>query len=180
MERATGDETVQMKVIPQGLVPGVKDSQETDLSVQMGSPEVGQRFRDRFKEDVEQDFLVGENERIQFVRERENEVKVTRGQKFGFLALQPLFGGVRSTLGAMAVTARVVAGPLKAAAVTTLQMSAESFSSANFNGVNNLKMSSRQLVTLAIGFAMETENIGEFPLRPELGCPVRYGRHRQR
>jgi hypothetical protein len=76
-QSATGNETVQMKVIPEGLVPGVKDRQETDLSMQMGPPEIGQRFGNRFEEDVEQDFLIGENQRIQFVRKRENEVEVT-------------------------------------------------------------------------------------------------------
>ena len=43
----------------------------------MGPPEVGQRFGNRFEEDIEQDFLVGENQRIQFARERENEVEIT-------------------------------------------------------------------------------------------------------
>ncbi len=113
------------------------------------------------------------------MRNREDEVEITNGQKFALLALKPLLSGMRSTLGAMAVTTGVVRRPLKTAAVTPLQMSAESFGSANLNGVNNLKMSSRQLVTLAIGFAMETENIGEFPWRPEFGCPVECGRHRQ-
>ena len=44
-DRATRNETVQMEVISQSLVPSMKDSQETDPSVQMGPPEVGQRFR---------------------------------------------------------------------------------------------------------------------------------------
>jgi hypothetical protein len=166
---------VQVKVIAQGLIPGVKDSQKADLAVQMGPSEVGQCFGNGFEEDGEQDFLVGENQRIQFVGECENKVEVPGRQKVGLLALEPLFSGVRSTLGAMPVTARVVGGTLKATAVTPLQMSAESFSAANLNGVNNLKMSSRQLVTLAIGFTIETENIGEFPSRPEFSCPVQCG-----
>ena len=39
-----------------------------------------QSVRDRFEQDVADDFLVGECERIQFVREGEDEMEVTEGR----------------------------------------------------------------------------------------------------
>ena len=52
-------------------------------------------------------------------------MEIASAQKVGLLTLEPFFGGHRPTLGAMTVTARVVARALKAAMITPLQMTAK-------------------------------------------------------
>jgi hypothetical protein len=111
------------------------------------------------------------------MRNREDQMEITDGKKLSLLALKPLFGGVRSALGAVPVAARIVARTLVTTVVTPLQMSAESVGAANFNIVHHLQMSQWQLMILAIGFSKESKHIGKFPSRPECHCPIEYGRH---
>jgi len=114
-----------VRVLAQSLVPGVKDGQEADRAVKMSPSEIGQGLRDRLEEDVEEDLLVDQDKGIQFVRKSENQMEIRAGYQVGHLPLEPIVGGARSALGAVAVAARVVGGPLEAAMITPLQMTAE-------------------------------------------------------
>jgi len=78
-ERAAGDQTMEMEVIAQSLVPGVKDGQEADRAVKMSPSEIGQGLRDRLEEDVEEDLLVDQDKGIQFVGNREHQMEMTGG-----------------------------------------------------------------------------------------------------
>lgn len=71
-QRAAGDQTMEMEVIAQSLVPSVKDCKETDLAVQVSPAEIGQRLRDRFEEYVEENLLVDQNKGIQFMGKSEH------------------------------------------------------------------------------------------------------------
>ena len=55
---AARDQTVQMEVIPQGLIPGMKNGQESNSAVQVSAAEIRERFGNRFKEDGDQDLWV--------------------------------------------------------------------------------------------------------------------------
>jgi hypothetical protein len=124
-ECATGDQTMEMEVVAQSLVPGVKDGEETDLAVQVSPAEIGQGLRNGLEEDVEEDLLVDEHKGIELVRKGENQMEIRGGYKVGLLSIEPIVGGACAALGAVAVAAGVVARALEAAMITPLQMTAE-------------------------------------------------------
>jgi len=76
-QRPRWNQAVEMEVIAQRLVPGVKHTDETEQTAEVSTSKLEQGLRDRFEQDVADDFLVGEGERIQFVREGEDEMEVT-------------------------------------------------------------------------------------------------------
>ena len=53
-ECAARDQTVQVKVIQQGLIPSVENGEETDRGFLMGSSKIDKSFRHRLEEDVEE------------------------------------------------------------------------------------------------------------------------------
>lgn len=123
-ERSTRDQTVQVKMIQQSLIPGVEHGEESDFAFQMGSGEIGKSCGNGLEEDVEQNLLVDEHERIQFMGNRKDQMEVANRKKFGLLCLKPLFSSGRPTLGTMPVATRVETGPFKAAGIASLQMTA--------------------------------------------------------
>src|SRR5882724_2076347 len=49
-QSSSGDQTMEMKMIQQGLVPGVQHCDQTDLSAQRSAAKINERFTDSFKE----------------------------------------------------------------------------------------------------------------------------------
>lgn len=60
-ERACGHQTVQMKMILKGLVPGVQHSNDTDGSLKTCLAKLQQGFTDSFKQKTQYDLLVGKD-----------------------------------------------------------------------------------------------------------------------
>ncbi len=69
------------------------------------------------------------------------------------------------TLGAVAVTARVIGGVLKATEVTLLEVATEKRSSTVLNGAHDPEVRKGQRKVVAITLAIFTENVGQFELR---------------
>ena len=63
-----------MKMIQQGLIPGVEHGEESDFAFQVGSSEIGKSLGNGFEEDVEQNFLIDEYQRVQFVGQGEDQM----------------------------------------------------------------------------------------------------------
>jgi len=160
---AAGDQTMQVKVIQQSLIPGMENGEETDLAFQMSSSEISKGFRHRLEEDVEENLLVGEDQRIQFVRNSKDQMEVADRKKVRLLGLDPFMSGRRTTLGTMPVPARVEKGAFKATGIATLQMTTQSFSPAHFNRMHDFTVSSRQRMTVAVVVSVEVEHIGDLP-----------------
>jgi hypothetical protein len=93
-----------------------------------------QRFTDRFEQKSQDNFLVGENQPIQFMRQGKNQMKVSHRQKLGSLFFQP--PGFSHTLAfrAVAVTAGIVSWTLKAARIAAIQMPAQFLGPADRDG----------------------------------------------
>jgi hypothetical protein len=75
---ATGNDAVQVDVVAQLLIPCVEDREEAQLAAQMMArigPKREERVGDRLEEDLIQDGLVGEDERVEIVGHGENGVK---------------------------------------------------------------------------------------------------------
>ena len=49
-QSSSGDQTMEMKMIQQGLVPGVQHRDETDLSAKASVAKLNERFANGFKE----------------------------------------------------------------------------------------------------------------------------------
>ena len=168
-KRAARDQTVQMKMIQQDLIPGVEHGKEPDSAFQVGSSEIGKSLRHGFEEDVQQNLLVGQDQRIQFMGNRKDQMEVADRKKFGRLCLQPLFSSGGTTLGTMPVPARMETGTLKAAGIASLEMTTQSFGSAHFDRMHDLAVSGRQRITVPVVVAVKAEHIGHFPSGPA-GC----------
>ena len=75
-ESATWDQTVQVNMIQQSLIPGMEHGQKPDLAFQMGSAEVRQSLGNGLEEDSEQDLLIDEDQRVQFMRKGKDQMEV--------------------------------------------------------------------------------------------------------
>src|SRR5437764_1450894 len=67
-QSAGGDKTVNVKMVFEGLVPGVQHSDDSHRSFKTSTAKLKQRFTDGFKEKTEQNLFVGQDQAIQFVR----------------------------------------------------------------------------------------------------------------
>ncbi len=109
---------VDVRMMLKLLVPGVKDAEETDLSAEM--PGIFSDFQKRLGTAPEQqavdDLFVLQGQWRQFVRERENDVGIARGQQFGAARVKPAVACVTLTSRAMPVPARIIRDGLMAAA----------------------------------------------------------------
>ena len=162
-ERAAGNQTVKMIVTAESLIPGVKDGEKSDLAMQVRAAEIGQGFRDGLEEDGNHDLWVHQENRIQFVRDREDHVEVTRWKKFLFVPLKPAVRCGGAALGTGSVPAGVEAGMLGAAGVTPLHVPAQHFGAAGLDGAHYFQVGSGQFAGLPVVFSMKTEHAGEFP-----------------
>ena len=72
--------------------------------------------------------------------EGEDEMKGTGGQELGLLFFEPAGFGERLALGAVAVTARVVGGVLKAARIALVYVAAELRGATAFDGAHDLEV----------------------------------------
>jgi len=78
VEGATGDDAVQVDVEAELLIPRMEDGQKAPLAAQMVArigAEGEERVGDRLEEDLIQDGLVGEDERVEIVGHGEDGVK---------------------------------------------------------------------------------------------------------
>jgi len=92
-QRTARDQTVQVEVVPQGLIPGMEDGQKSDSAVQVGASEIREGFGSRFKEDGDQDLWVRQEQDVEFVRDREDQMEVSGGKQFLLVMLKPAVSG---------------------------------------------------------------------------------------
>jgi len=88
----SGNQAMEMGMISQLLVPGVKDSDKTQLSFKVMTRVIGkilQGIGDGLIEQVIAGPLVMEEERVEFVRQGKNVVEIGSRQELGFSLLQP-------------------------------------------------------------------------------------------
>ena len=92
------------------LVPGMEHAEEADVGSEMSG--VAGDFQKSFCTGTEQqtidDFLVLQSQRCQLWRQSENDMDVTRREKFAVTRFEPAFAGARLTLRAMAISAAVI------------------------------------------------------------------------
>ncbi len=80
----------------------------------------------RLEQEVVEEALVDPNQRIEPMREGEDDVEVGNGQQQGLLGCEPFGPGAALALGAVAIATGVVTEPFRAAPLTHFDMAAES------------------------------------------------------
>ena len=102
------DQAMEVEVIHKFLRPGVEHGNEPQsaLKVPLGIlGKGGKCFIDCGKETVQGDSFVAEDNRIQLMREGEDQVKVAAGKEFGLAVVEPLFFDQGLALGTVSVPA---------------------------------------------------------------------------
>jgi len=94
----------------QVLAPRMKDAEETNLCTEMlgAACHVAECFRDGAEQQVVELALILQNERVEFVRQREDDVEVTRLEQFLLAGVDPSTARLSLTLVAMTITTAVV------------------------------------------------------------------------
>ena len=94
----------------QVLSPGVQDADHADLCAQVFAidSDLQQGLRAGGEQQVVEQTRVLQRQHIEFVGHSEHDMEVTGGQEFAFAGRQPALAGLRLTLGAVPVSARVI------------------------------------------------------------------------
>jgi hypothetical protein len=83
------DQTVEVEMRTESLIPGVEYGQKAELATEVSAPKVEQRLRDGLKQEMEKRLFVGEDQWVELVRERENQMEVTDRKQFRLTLVQP-------------------------------------------------------------------------------------------
>ena len=115
-----------MRVVQQILAPRVQHTQKADRSAEMPrvSGDREQRGRTGAEQQIVDDLLVVEGQPGEFVREREDHMRVADRQEFGAPVGEPPLARVRQTLWAVPIPTRVERDGATAASVTAIEMTA--------------------------------------------------------
>ena len=177
-ERPAGDHAVEVDVGSELLVPGVKQSDETDLaseSIVRIFPEGLQRLAGGTEKKVIDGFLIVHHlgDGVQLVWEGENHVEIGHGQQLGPASLHPAGAGHGLALGAVAVAAGVVVDALESAPIALLDMAAHLGCAALLYVAHHPVVLQGEAVAAAVGLSVEAKDIGH--LRPGWGTGGRAG-----
>src|SRR4249919_4000722 len=108
-DSAAWNDAVNVGMKQQVLPPGVKDAEETNLGSQMFG--VARHFTKRFSNRAEQEviecLLILQHKCVQLVRQREDDVEVTRLKQFLAASVHPTLACLRLALVAMPIAAAV-------------------------------------------------------------------------
>ena len=129
-ESASGNETVQMKMIFERLIPGMKHSGNAHRCAEAPLAKLKEGLTDGFKEKREQNPFVGEDQAVENVRQGKDHMEIAHRQKLRGLLLKPLGLGQGLAFGAVAVTAGVIGRVLKATRVALLEMTSQFLAAA--------------------------------------------------
>ena len=140
-QAAGGNDTVDMRMELQSLIPAVEHAEETDLGTKMPwiTSDFKQGLSARVKEQVVDEPFVLQRERGQFPRQSEHGVDIASGQQFLFARLEPASARVALASRAMPVAARVVGDPGRmSAAGAAIAMPTERSRAAACDGQQHL------------------------------------------
>ena len=106
-EAAGGHDAVDMRMVLQLLIPGVEDTEETDLSAQTPGirGDLHQCLGTGAEEQAVDHFFVLQCQRGQLMGEREDDMGVGRRQQFGASRFEPAFARLALALRAVPVAA---------------------------------------------------------------------------
>ena len=106
-ETAGGHDAVNMRMVLQLLIPGVEDTEETDLGAQTPGirGDLDQCLGTGAEEQAVDHFFVLQSQRGQLMGERKDDMGIGRRQQFGASRFEPAFARLALTLRAVPVAA---------------------------------------------------------------------------
>src|ERR1700758_2168479 len=151
-ESAGGNDTVDMGMKLEFLVPGVEHAEEANVGTEMGG--IARDFQQGLGAGPEQetvdDFPVLKSQRRQLWRQSEDDMDIGRGQQFAATCRDPAFPRTGLTLGAVPIAAAVVGdGGTMSAASALIDMAAECSRATAYDGAQDLNMCPTEPVTIA-------------------------------
>ena len=166
---APGDQTVQMEVLREILAPRVQNRRDADGAAEMSrvSPEGEQRVGSRAKQERIDHARIALRERVEVVRQGEDDVEVRNGQQVGAPRREPPRCGEHLTLRTMSIATGVVGNPHGAAAVTRLLMAAERGGAAGRDSPQGSVLHRGEPVRALVGVAMVADDVRQ--LEPRTG-----------
>ena len=163
------DQQMDMGVIAQLPIPGVKHGQDTRDSPQepfLGAQILDRRGRHLHQQAIEQ-LLMATEQPTQFRRNCRHGVKIVARQKFGLTLLQPLLGLAALAFGASPIPTAVVL-PKRPLAVIAAIQSPTQFASAAGRDIRQCLLLRRQHLLVVSGLVLGAEladNVRQFNLR---------------
>ena len=154
---------MDVEMVRKRLVPGMKKGHEAEFAAQSVvrvRAELQQGFRHGLEQNVDCDFPVAENNRIQIVRDGEDVVEIFDRQHLALALFQPAFLGHGLALGAMAVAAGIVERDFLSAIGAFLNAASEPFRAAADYVRDDFELGGRHLVDLKVVAYMLAEYVG--------------------
>ena len=164
-QRSRGNDDMDVEMVRKRLVPGMKKGHEAEFaaeSVVRVRAELQQGFRHGFEQNVDCDFPVAENNRIQIVRDGEHVVEIFDRQHLALSLFKPAFLGHGLAFGTMAVAAGIVERDFLSAIGAFLNAASEPFRAAADYVRDHLELGGRHLVDLKVVAYMLAEYVGDF------------------
>src|SRR5271165_1404240 len=165
------DDTVDMGMNLQLLVPGMQHTEEADFCPQMSgiAGDFEKRFCTGSEQQIIDDLFVLQSQRRQLGRQSENDMHVGRGEKFAAPCLKPVFAGTGLTLRAMPVSATVIRdGGAMSTAGALIDMTAECGGATARNGQQDLDMGPADPLAVALeeSCSGRADQVGHLQKRP--------------
>ena len=158
-----GDDAVQVDVVDQRLSPGVEDGRNAEFGAEvLGiAGELLEGLHDGLKQQGVEAARIGVDQRIECVRQGEDDMKVRDRQQHGMLGVPPL-GLVKGlALRAVAVAARVVDRTRRAAGVAPVKVSAQGGGATAHDGAQHRPLGGRGPVRALVGRSIGAHDIRE-------------------
>src|SRR5271167_3198111 len=136
------DNTMDMGMMLQPLIPSVQHAEETDLGAQMSG--IASHFEQGCgagsEQQVVDELLVLQGKWGQFPRQGKDDVNIAGGQQLALTCLQPAVAGIALAFWAMTIATRVVRDDGMSAVRTLITVSAESSGAAASDGQQHFLM----------------------------------------
>src|SRR5688572_31722926 len=122
---------------------------------------IAERFSNRAEQEVVERLLILQHKCVQLVRQRENDVEVTRLKQFLAASVHPTLACLRLALVAMPIAAAVVGDDWRFLTIrTNIGMTAERCGAAPRDGPDDLELLNSQSVLIHEVVALCAEDIG--------------------
>ncbi len=160
-QTAAGDQTVDMNMPEQKLIPGMESRYDPGLCAAMFfvSHEIEKGIADGQKEQVGHGLDIVKPYVVEFMRNGEDHVIMVAAQESGLLFLQPSIHQNIGALGTQSVLTGVVPMPLEMAVRAALYMAAQSLGPACNNRLYGITDMGRQGMHFFIGFPAELHDL---------------------
>src|SRR5271165_3211492 len=136
-EPAGRDDTVNMGMKLELLIPGVQHTEEADLGPETSgiAGDLEESFCTGTEQQIIDDLFILQNQWRQLLRQSEDDMGVGRREKFAAPCFEPVFAGTGLTLRAMPISAAVVGdGGAMSTAGALIDMAAEGGGATARNG----------------------------------------------